>query len=255
MPLAAWPVERTRVISGGGPPGLLFSSTTLFCTRAALHSREICTTDNDIAGLAVQVKCLVQVLLMSCVQACHCRLCMCPFRVVAQCTAPDSGLPEDKPRYVMGIGYPLDILICSGERTGGCRFGAPGDSHVRPLFGNELAVCWSITTWISATSVFNMHTWVSVSAALGADMYDSVYPTRTARFGVALVPSGVLKLKSIKYAQDLRCVLGICLAPACLLLAHPCSSHGEIWRQQHAWIQCGSSGVDPAPWEMPPVEP
>lgn len=42
-----------------------------------------------------------------------------------------------KPRYVMGIGYPLDVVVCS---------------------------------------------------ALGADMYDSVYPTRTARFGVALVP-------------------------------------------------------------------
>lgn len=37
----------------------------------------------------------------------------------------------------MGIGYPLDVVVCS---------------------------------------------------ALGADMYDSVYPTRTARFGVALVP-------------------------------------------------------------------
>ena len=32
-------------------------------------------------------------------------------RVVSQCTA---GLPEGKPRYVMGIGYPLDIVICSG---------------------------------------------------------------------------------------------------------------------------------------------
>uniref|UniRef100_A0A453L158 tRNA-guanine(15) transglycosylase-like domain-containing protein n=1 Tax=Aegilops tauschii subsp. strangulata TaxID=200361 RepID=A0A453L158_AEGTS len=56
------------------------------------------------------------------------------WRVVAQCTA---GLPEDKPRYVMGVGYPLDIVVCS---------------------------------------------------ALGADMYDCVYPTRTARFGSALVP-------------------------------------------------------------------
>ncbi len=72
-------------------------------------------------------------------------------RVVAQCTAPGTGLPEDKPRYVMGIGYPLDIVICS---------------------------------------------------ALGADMYDSVYPTRTARFGVALVPQGVLKLKNSQYEQD-----------------------------------------------------
>ena len=33
-------------------------------------------------------------------------------RVVSQCTA---GLPEGKPRYVMGIGYPLDIVICSGK--------------------------------------------------------------------------------------------------------------------------------------------
>jgi hypothetical protein len=58
------------------------------------------------------------------------------WRVVAQCAA---GLPPGKPRYVMGIGYPLDVVVCS---------------------------------------------------ALGADMYDSVYPTRTARFGVALVDSG-----------------------------------------------------------------
>ncbi|KAF3640549.1 putative protein FAM91A1-like isoform X1 [Capsicum annuum] len=56
------------------------------------------------------------------------------WRVVAQCTA---ALPEHKPRYVMGVGYPLDIVVCS---------------------------------------------------ALGADMYDCVYPTRTARFGTALVP-------------------------------------------------------------------
>lgn len=35
-------------------------------------------------------------------------------------------------------------------------------------------------------------------------MYDSVYPTRTARFGVALVPSGVLKLKNAIYGEDFR---------------------------------------------------
>ena len=74
---------------------------------------------------------------------------------VAQCTAPDTGLPDDKPRYVMGIGYPLDIVICS---------------------------------------------------ALGADMFDSVYPTRTARFGVGLVPEGVLKLKNSQYEEDFRCL-------------------------------------------------
>ncbi|GAB4820678.1 hypothetical protein N2152v2_007724 [Parachlorella kessleri] len=71
-------------------------------------------------------------------------------KVVSQCTA---GLPDGKPRYVMGVGYPLDIVICS---------------------------------------------------ALGADMYDSVYPTRTARFGVALVPEGVLKLKNSQFAADFR---------------------------------------------------
>ena len=64
-----------------------------------------------------------------------------------------SGLPPGKPRYVMGIGYPLDIVVCS---------------------------------------------------ALGADMYDSVYPTRTARFGVALVEEGVLKLKNAEFATDFR---------------------------------------------------
>lgn len=80
----------------------------------------------------------------------------CNYRVVAQCTAPETGLPEGKPRYVMGIGYPLDIVICS---------------------------------------------------ALGADMYDSVYPTRTARFGVALVPEGTLKLKNSQYEEDFGCVL------------------------------------------------
>lgn len=29
-------------------------------------------------------------------------------RVVSQCTA---ALPSDKPRYVMGVGYPLDLVV------------------------------------------------------------------------------------------------------------------------------------------------
>jgi len=82
-------------------------------------------------------------------------------KVVSQCTA---GLPEGKPRYVMGIGYPLDIVICS---------------------------------------------------ALGADMYDSVYPTRTARFGVALVPEGVLKLRNAIYASDYRPIQEGCDCMVC----------------------------------------
>lgn len=47
--------------------------------------------------------------------------------VVSKCTA---ALPEVKPRYLMGVGYPLDLVVCT---------------------------------------------------ALGVDMYDCVYPTRTAR--------------------------------------------------------------------------
>ena len=47
-------------------------------------------------------------------------------------------------------------------------------------------------------------------------MYDSVYPSRTARFGVALVPSGVLKLKNVCYREDLR------LTPAILVLMEHC---------------------------------
>uniref|UniRef100_A0A0E0B448 Queuine tRNA-ribosyltransferase catalytic subunit 1 n=1 Tax=Oryza glumipatula TaxID=40148 RepID=A0A0E0B448_9ORYZ len=83
------------------------------------------------------------------------------WRVVAQCTA---GLPEDKPRYVMGVGYPLDIVVCS---------------------------------------------------ALGADMYDCVYPTRTARFGTALVPEGVLKLKQNAMATDERPIDPTCPCMVC----------------------------------------
>lgn len=69
------------------------------------------------------------------------------WKVVAQC-AP--ALPDGKPRYVMGIGYPVDIVVC---------------------------------------------------VALGADMFDSVFPTRTARFGVALVNAhgGFIKLKQAQF--------------------------------------------------------
>ncbi|XLU21229.1 hypothetical protein S245_057295, partial [Arachis hypogaea] len=60
---------------------------------------------------------------------------------------------EDKDSFWQGVGYPLDIVVCS---------------------------------------------------ALGADMYDCVYPTRTARFGTALIPEGVLKLKHRTTADDTR---------------------------------------------------
>lgn len=75
------------------------------------------------------------------------------WRVVEQCTRPGAGLPEQKPRYLMGVGYPLDIVIC---------------------------------------------------VALGVDMFDCVYPCRTARFGTALVRSGQLRLTSAEFANDFR---------------------------------------------------
>ncbi|KAH8203097.1 hypothetical protein TruAng_002730 [Truncatella angustata] len=69
-------------------------------------------------------------------------------RVVVTCTEL---LPELKPRYVMGIGYPEDLVV---------------------------------------------------SVALGADMFDCVWPTRTARFGNAITKHGVLNIKNSKYAVD-----------------------------------------------------
>ncbi|KAK8051371.1 queuine tRNA-ribosyltransferase [Apiospora rasikravindrae] len=69
-------------------------------------------------------------------------------RVVATCTEL---LPELKPRYVMGIGYPEDLVV---------------------------------------------------SVALGADMFDCVWPTRTARFGNAVTKYGVLNIKNAKFAVD-----------------------------------------------------
>jgi queuine tRNA-ribosyltransferase len=47
------------------------------------------------------------------------------------------------------------------------------------------------------------------------DMYDCVYPTRTARFGTALVPEGVLKLKHAAMASDCRPVDPTCSCMVC----------------------------------------
>jgi len=34
------------------------------------------------------------------------------WRVVEQCTRPNTGLPSDKPRYLMGVGYTIDMVVC-----------------------------------------------------------------------------------------------------------------------------------------------
>merc|ERR1712194_899891 len=69
------------------------------------------------------------------------------WREVSQCTDETNGegLPRLKPRYCMGVGYSLDIVVC---------------------------------------------------VAHGVDMFDCVYPCRTARFGTALTRKGQLRLGS-----------------------------------------------------------
>ena len=66
-----------------------------------------------------------------------------------------SVLPRHKPRYLMGVGYSVDLVVCS---------------------------------------------------ALGVDMYDCVYPTRTARFGNALLGKhpGYIDLRSQTFRADSR---------------------------------------------------
>ncbi|EMR66420.1 putative queuine trna-ribosyltransferase protein [Eutypa lata UCREL1] len=81
--------------------------------------------------------------------------------VVAACTPR---LPELKPRYVMGIGYPEDLVV---------------------------------------------------SVALGADMFDCVWPTRTARFGNAVTRHGVLNMRNAKYATDFGPVEDGCGCACC----------------------------------------
>ncbi len=82
-------------------------------------------------------------------------------RVVAACTEL---LPDLKPRYVMGIGYPEDLVV---------------------------------------------------SVALGADMFDCVWPTRTARFGNAISKAGVLNMRNAKYAEDFGPIEDGCKCPCC----------------------------------------
>ena len=96
-------------------------------------------------------------------------------------------LPQYKPRYVMGVGYPEDLLV---------------------------------------------------SVALGADMFDCVWPTRTAvrktrktpsnlrvlkatdtelhqRFGNAIVSTGTLNLRHASFANDFATIEADCTCPCC----------------------------------------
>ncbi|KAH3744028.1 queuine tRNAribosyltransferase [Pelomyxa schiedti] len=85
------------------------------------------------------------------------------WRIVAQCTA---ALPPNKPRYLMGVGYPVDLVVC---------------------------------------------------VSLGVDMFDCVFPTRTARFGTALYTGagGSLGLKQKSFATDFTLIEEGCTCPTC----------------------------------------
>jgi tRNA-guanine transglycosylase len=101
-------------------------------------------------------------------------------KVVSTCT---DMLPDSKPRYVMGVGYPEDLVV---------------------------------------------------SVALGADMFDCVWPTRTAvslsslpflfiytkhfsqqRFGNAITSTGVLNLRHAAYSSDFSAVEPNCKCTIC----------------------------------------
>ncbi|ETV99774.1 queuine tRNA-ribosyltransferase [Aphanomyces invadans] len=83
------------------------------------------------------------------------------WTVVALCA---ERLPANKPRYLMGVGYPVDLVVCS---------------------------------------------------ALGVDMFDCVYPTRTGRFGTAITPKGLLRLKSAEFSMDTSRLDATCACFVC----------------------------------------
>lgn len=82
-------------------------------------------------------------------------------KIVKTCT---DLLPENKPRYVMGVGYPEDLVV---------------------------------------------------SVALGADMFDCVWPTRAARFGYALTSSGTFYIRNAVHAYDFTPVDPECTCKCC----------------------------------------
>ncbi|GAA5935475.1 tRNA-ribosyltransferase family protein [Sporobolomyces koalae] len=103
------------------------------------------------------------------------------WRIIAQCA---QGLPENKPRYSMGIGYGEDLLVC---------------------------------------------------AALGVDMADCVFPTRTARFGVALTFGGPVNLRQTSMADDFSVIDSTCPCATCL--------NGQGLSRALLWTQTGKEAA------------
>ncbi|KAK7057159.1 Queuine tRNA-ribosyltransferase catalytic subunit 1 [Favolaschia claudopus] len=102
------------------------------------------------------------------------------WRVIRQCAEK---LPEDRPRYSMGVGFAEDLLVC---------------------------------------------------VALGVDMADCVFPTRTARFGIALTRRGPVNLRLAKYAQDFMPIDSECPCPTCVEGMSRAMLHHIITRETSA---------------------
>ncbi|KAJ7346658.1 tRNA-guanine(15) transglycosylase-like protein [Mycena albidolilacea] len=102
------------------------------------------------------------------------------WRIISRCTEK---LPEDRPRYSMGIGFAEDLLVC---------------------------------------------------VALGIDMADCVFPTRTARFGVALTPHGPVNLRLAKYANDFGPIDPECPCPTCAEGTSRAMLHGTMTKETTA---------------------
>jgi queuine tRNA-ribosyltransferase len=84
------------------------------------------------------------------------------IKLAVEHTAPL--LPEDRPRYLMGVGYERDILM---------------------------------------------------AVQAGVDMFDCVLPTRNGRNGCAFTPTGQIRLKNARFAEDAGVLDGGCDCPAC----------------------------------------
>jgi queuine tRNA-ribosyltransferase len=79
-------------------------------------------------------------------------------------SATTQELPPDKPRYLMGVGTPEDLIA---------------------------------------------------AIARGVDMFDCVYPTRSARHALALTNTGRLNLRNASFAHDFRPLVNECACPVC----------------------------------------
>lgn len=73
-------------------------------------------------------------------------------------------LPTNKPKYIMGVGYPMDILI---------------------------------------------------SSLMGADLFDSVYACRTARFGTVFTKNGNIKIRDSKWKYNYNSICEGCECECC----------------------------------------